>query len=90
MPKGKVWPPRRLHRVPRYFFNVRAGEFEETDVVGRVCASDVGALQAALGIAGAVIQRQLEGEFFCPSGNVEVEDEGHRVVLTLPLRAASY
>jgi hypothetical protein len=79
-----------LDIVPRYFFNVRAGEFEETDMVGRVCASDVGALNAALGVAGAVIQRQLRGECFCLSGNVEVEDERHRVVLTLPLRAASY
>jgi hypothetical protein len=76
--------------VPRYFFNVRGDAFEETDMVGRVCASDVGALQAALSVAGAVIQRQLEGEFFGISGDVEVEDECHRVVLTLPLRAASY
>ncbi len=59
-------------------------------MVGRVCASDVGALNAALGVAAAVIQRQLRGECFCLSGNVEVEDERHRVVLTLPLRAASY
>ncbi len=59
-------------------------------MVGRVCASDVGALNAALSVAGAVIQRQLKGDFFCLSGNVEVEDERHRIVLTLPLRAASY
>ncbi len=59
-------------------------------MVGRVCASDVGALQTALSIAGAVIQRRLEREAFCFSGDVEVEDERHRVVLTLPLRAASY
>ncbi len=82
--------PRRWCRVPRYFFNVRGDDFEETDMVGRVCASDVGALQTALSIAGSVIQRRLERETFCISGDVEVEDEGHRVVLTLPLRAASY
>jgi len=59
-------------------------------MVGRVCASDVGALQAALSVAGAVIQRRLERETFCLAGDVEVEDERHQVVLTLPLRAASY
>ncbi len=82
--------PPRFRRVPRYFFNIRGEEFEETDMVGRVCASDVGALQAALSIAGAVIQRRLHGESSCLAGDVEVEDEKHRVVLTLPLRAASY
>jgi hypothetical protein len=50
----------------------------------------VGALQTALSIAGAVIQRRLESETICISGDVEVEDERHNVVLTLPLRAASY
>jgi len=59
-------------------------------MIGRVCPSDVGALQAALSVAGTVIQRRLEREAVCITGDVEVEDERHRVVLTLPLRAASY
>lgn len=59
-------------------------------MVGRVCASDVGALHTALSVAGAVVQRRLQASFPCLSGDVEVEDECHRVVLTLPLRAASY
>ena len=59
-------------------------------MVGRVCASDVGALQTALSIACTVVQRRLQASFPCFTGDVEVEDETHRVVLTLPLRAASY
>ena len=76
--------------MPRYFFNVRCNEFEETDMVGRVCANDVGALHTALSVAGTVIQRRIGADIPCLIGDVEVEDERHELILTLPLRAASY
>ena len=76
--------------MPRYFFNVCSDGFEEIDVVGRACPNDVAALQEALSTASAVLQRRLAADAFCASGSIEVEDERHRPVLSLPLRAAAY
>jgi hypothetical protein len=75
--------------VPRYYFNLCMDECETTDMVGRECANDVVALSEALKEAGEIVRRQL---FFnkVEDGWVEVEDENHREVLRLPLRAAAY
>lgn len=74
----------------RYYFNVCCDGCETTDLVGQPCESDVGALNAALRTASAVVQRRLPGEGFSGDGWVEVEDEAHNPVLRLPLRAAAY
>ena len=76
--------------MPRYFFNFSSEGCEEVDVVGKTCPNDVAALQEALNAAGAILRRRLASETFCPAGTIEVEDEQHRTVLTLPLRAAAY
>jgi hypothetical protein len=76
--------------VPRYYFNVSCGEYESTDVVGESCPNDVAALSGALRVASAVLQKRLRAEELSDDGWVEVEDEKHRPVLRLPLRAAAY
>jgi hypothetical protein len=76
--------------MPRYFFNICSDAFEETDVIGETCPNDVAALDRALRKASAVLQTRLASESFVGDGWVEVEDERHRPVLTLPLRAAAY
>lgn len=76
--------------MPRYFFNFTAEGCEEVDLVGKCCPNDVAALQEALHAASAIMRRRLDSETFCATGTIEVEDERHRTVLTLPLRAAAY
>ena len=76
--------------MPLYFFNIEAGECEETDVVGRRCRDDVAALATAMEVAAEVLRTRLDEGGFSDSGSVTVEDERHRPVLTLPLRAAAY
>lgn len=76
--------------MPRYFFNIRSEAMEEIDMVGRACADDLAALGEALATAGRVVRKRLQAENFSPAGSIEVEDERHRVVLSLPLRAAAY
>ena len=76
--------------MPRYFFNVCGDGFEETDLVGKTCADDVAALAEALGEASRVLQRRLREDALSDRGEIEIEDERHRPVFTLPLRAAAY
>jgi hypothetical protein len=76
--------------VPRYYFNVRCDASEVTDLVGESCADDVAALGQAMRTASAVVQNRLLANEISLGGWVEVEDEGHRPVLRLPLRAAAY
>lgn len=76
--------------MPRYFFNVRGSGFEETDLVGKTCADDVAALAEALGEASRVLKDLLSQDALSDHGEIEIEDERHRTVLTLPLRAAAY
>jgi uncharacterized protein DUF6894 len=76
--------------MPRYYFNLSCDGYETTDVVGECCANDVAALNGALRVASAVLQKRLLADELSQSGWVEVEDERHRPVLRLPLRAASY
>ena len=76
--------------MPRYYFNVSCGDYESTDVVGECCSDDVAALSGAMRVASAVLQKRLQAEALSDDGWVEVEDERHRPVLRLPLRAAAY
>ena len=76
--------------MPRYYFNVSCNGYESTDVVGESCPNDVAALSGALRVASAVLQKRLLAEELSDDGWVEVEDEMHRPVLRLPLRAAAY
>lgn len=76
--------------MPRYYFNVSCGDYESTDVVGQCCLDDVAALSGAMRVASAVLQKRLRAEALSDDGWVEVEDERHRPVLRLPLRAAAY
>ena len=76
--------------MPRYFFNFTSEDCEEVDLVGRTCPDDLAALQEALITASSIVQKRLQREAFCNSGTIEVEDEDHRTVLTLPLKAAAY
>ena len=75
--------------MPRYYFNICSDEFEESDMVGEHCANDVEALKEALRQASSVVEQQL---FFnkAVDGWIEVEDEDHREVMRLPIRAAAY
>jgi len=76
--------------VPRYYFNVCCDGYETTDVVGRACPDDLGALNDAMQTASELIRQRLQSSAFAADGWVEVEDERHRSVLRLPLRAAAY
>lgn len=76
--------------MPRYYFNVSCDGFEATDLVGECCPDDVAALGQALRTASAVLQKRLLADAIPQSGWIEVEDERHRPVLRLPLRAAAY
>ncbi|HEX4736082.1 MAG TPA: hypothetical protein VH331_00815 [Allosphingosinicella sp.] len=77
--------------MPRYYFNVCCDTSEVTDVVGEACADDIAALSRAFQTASDVVRTRLFArEEIDLGGWVEVEDEKHRPVLRLPLRAAAY
>lgn len=76
--------------MPRYYFNVCCDTSEVTDLVGESCADDLAALGKALSTASAVVRNRLITDEISLRGWVEVEDERHRAVLRLPLRAAAY
>jgi hypothetical protein len=76
--------------MPRYYFNLSCDGYETTDLVGESCANDVAALSGAMRAASAVLQKRLLADELTQSGWIEVEDEHHRPVLRLPLRAAAY
>ena len=76
--------------MPRYYFNVCCEGFETTDLVGTTCPNDVAALGEALRAASAVARKRLRSNDLPGGGWIEVEDEDHREILRLPLRAAAY
>jgi hypothetical protein len=76
--------------MPRYYFNVCCDASEVTDLVGESCPNDVAALSQAMRTASAVVRNRLIADEISLGGWVEVEDERHRPVLRLPLRAAAY
>lgn len=76
--------------MPRYYFNICCDDHEATDVVGEACADDLAALSQAMRTASDVVRQQLLIDNLSADGWIEVEDERHRPVLRLPLRAAAY
>lgn len=76
--------------MPQYYFNVCFDDSEETDVVGCACDNDVEALSRALVTASHVVRRRLSSDSASLNGCIQVEDENHRAVLRLPIRAAAY
>jgi hypothetical protein len=76
--------------MPLYFFNIRGEGYEETDLVGKRCKNEVAALSEAMSIASEIVQQRLADLYVAHPGAIEVEDERHRMVLSLPLRAAAY
>jgi hypothetical protein len=76
--------------MPRYYFNICCDDYEATDVVGESCADDLAALTQAMRTASDVVRQQLLIDKLAADGWIDVEDERHRPVLRLPLRAAAY
>jgi hypothetical protein len=76
--------------MPRYYFNVCCDTSEVTDIVGESCPDDLAALSRAMRTASAVVRNRLIADEISLRGWIEVEDERHRPVLRLPLRAAAY
>jgi len=71
-----------------YYFNVHCEEFEIPDLVGEECPSLEAVRREALRTAQDLIRDNLlAGKM--PHGWIEVEDEEHRPVMTLPLKAAA-
>lgn len=75
--------------VPRYYFNFCSDETETTDTVGEDCPDDIAALKEAMKMASNVLHQQLLFNKI-EDGWIEIEDEDHREVMRLPLRAAAY
>ena len=74
--------------MPRFFFSRMCPDQAITDVTGEELRDRVEATCRAREIATELVSEQLErGQG--PSGWVEVEDESHRPVFMLPLRAVA-
>ena len=76
--------------MKRYFFNIRGDGYEETDVVGKNCKNEIAALSEAMAIASGIVHDRMAALHVAHVGSIEVEDEQHNMVLSLPLRAAAY
>ncbi|HLL59414.1 MAG TPA: hypothetical protein VK391_05930 [Allosphingosinicella sp.] len=76
--------------MPRYYFNVRCDRFEATDVVGEHCRDALAARFEAMRAARAIVRTQLGKGDLPQRGWIEVEDEQHRSIMKVPLRAAAY
>lgn len=74
--------------MPRFFFSRVCPEHSVTDIVGENVADRAEATRRAREIAMEIASEQLEAGR-APSGWVEVEDEAHRPVFMLPLRAVA-
>ena len=74
--------------MPRFFFSRVCPEHSITDIVGEDVADRAEATRRAREIAMEIASEQLEAGRG-PSGWVEVEDEAHRPVFLLPLRAVA-
>ena len=75
--------------MPRYYFNVRCDAFETTDMVGEDCETLSAIRGEALRCASDLVLNDLLNGRVPQQGWIEVEDEEHRPVLTLPLSAAA-
>lgn len=76
--------------MPTFYFNVRSDQFDATDMVGEFCPSEADARRQALHAARAIVQRELARGGLPSRGWIDVEDEQHRPVLTIPLREAAF
>ncbi|MFN3945018.1 MAG: DUF6894 family protein [Allosphingosinicella sp.] len=75
--------------MPVYYFNLRAEESAEIDLVGRRCRDAQVARWEAAARARQVVRARLAREDATLNGWIEVEDEENRPVLRVPLRAAA-
>ena len=73
--------------MPRFFFSRVCPDRSVTDVTGEELRDRAEATNRARQIATELLSSQL-GTAQKPTGWVEVEDETHRPVFILPLRAA--
>src|SRR5690349_16152767 len=77
---------RRSRAMPRFFFSRMCPDHAITDVTGEELHDRAEATTRAREIAMELAAEQLErGEG--PAGWIEVEDEAHRPIFMLPLRA---
>ncbi len=75
--------------MPKYYFNIRSEAFETTDLVGEECSTLSAVRGEALRCASDLVLNDLLNGRVPQQGWIEVEDEEHRPVLTLPLSAAA-
>ena len=75
--------------MPTFFFNVDCDDTQLTDIVGEDCACAEEARHEAHRLARELVQQRLLDGRHPSAGWVEVEDEEHRPILRLPLRAAA-
>ena len=74
--------------MPRFFFSLVCPEHSISDVVGEEVSGRREATRRAKEIAADLVTEQMrDGK--APAGWVEVEDEAHRPIFMLPLRAVS-
>lgn len=74
--------------MPRFFFSRMCPDHAITDVAGEELRDRTEATNRAREIALELASKQLE-QGRAPTGWVEVEDEAHRPVFMLPLRAVA-
>jgi hypothetical protein len=74
----------------RYFFNLHTEQAEATDLVGVMCRDDIAALSEAFRRACDAAQAQLSRLDAGLNGAIEVENDRHQVVMTVPIKAAAY
>ena len=75
--------------MPTFYFNVRSDEFDATDLVGEYCRSAKEVRRQALRAAQSIVQQELMNGGMLGDGWIDVEDEEHRPVLSIPLRDAA-
>ena len=74
--------------MPRFFFSRVCPEHSISDVVGEEVSDRREATMRAKEIAAELVSEQLQ-DGKAPTGWVEVEDEAHRPIFLLPLRAVA-
>jgi hypothetical protein len=74
--------------MQRFFFNCVGPNCSISDVAGQIMADDAAAREHARQLARELIKSQIDSSR-APSGWIDVEDERHRRIFMLPLRAMS-
>jgi hypothetical protein len=75
--------------MPTFYFNVRTDRLDATDTVGEFCLTTADARSRALQAARMIVQHELSSGGFPGEGWIDVEDDDHRRVLSIPLREAA-